>query len=34
MVITATAPGEDGSVVGIAEVAGTVLPADSPDAGG
>jgi fumarylacetoacetase len=27
VVITATAPGEDGSVVGIAEVAGTVLPA-------
>jgi fumarylacetoacetase len=34
VVITATAPGEDGSVVGIAEVAGTILPADSPDAGG
>jgi fumarylacetoacetase len=28
VVITATAPGEDGSVVGIAEVAGTVLPAE------
>ncbi|MGH3876090.1 MAG: fumarylacetoacetase [Actinophytocola sp.] len=28
VVITATAPGEDGSVVGLAEVAGTVLPAD------
>jgi fumarylacetoacetase len=28
VVITATAPGEDGSVVGFAEVAGTVLPAD------
>ncbi len=27
VVITATAPGEDGSVVGIAEVAGAVLPA-------
>jgi fumarylacetoacetase len=27
VVITATAPGEDGSVVGIAEVAGTVRPA-------
>jgi fumarylacetoacetase len=27
VVITAQAPGEDGSVVGIAEVAGTVLPA-------
>jgi fumarylacetoacetase len=27
VVITALAPGEDGSVVGIAEVAGTVLPA-------
>jgi fumarylacetoacetase len=27
IVITATAPGEDGSVVGIAEVAGTVRPA-------
>ena len=27
VVITATAPGEDGSVVGLAEVAGTVLPA-------
>jgi fumarylacetoacetase len=27
VVITATAPGEDGSVVGIAPVAGTVLPA-------
>jgi fumarylacetoacetase len=27
VVITATAPGEDGSVVGIAEVAGTILPA-------
>ena len=27
VVITATAPGEDGSVVGIAEVAGSVLPA-------
>jgi fumarylacetoacetase len=26
--ITATAPGEDGSVVGLAEVAGTVLPAE------
>ncbi|AHH93499.1 fumarylacetoacetase [Kutzneria viridogrisea] len=28
VVITATAPGEDGSVVGFAEVAGTVLAAD------
>ena len=28
VVITATAPGEDGSVVGIAEVTGTVRPAD------
>ncbi|HEV2781794.1 MAG TPA: fumarylacetoacetase [Actinophytocola sp.] len=28
VVITATAPGEDGSVVGLAEVAGTVLPAE------
>jgi fumarylacetoacetase len=28
VVITATAPGEDGSMVGIAEVAGTVLPAE------
>ncbi|MCT2586638.1 fumarylacetoacetase [Actinophytocola gossypii] len=28
VVITATAPGADGSVVGLAEVAGTVLPAD------
>ncbi len=27
VVITATAPGEDGSVVGIAEVTGTILPA-------
>ena len=27
VVITATAPGEDGSVVGLAEVAGTVRPA-------
>ena len=27
VVITATAPGEDGSIVGLAEVAGTVLPA-------
>ena len=27
VVITATAPGEEGSVVGIAEVAGTILPA-------
>lgn len=27
VVITATAPGQDGSVVGLAEVAGTVLPA-------
>jgi len=34
VVITATAPGEEGSVVGIAEVAGTVVPAASPDAGG
>jgi fumarylacetoacetase len=30
VVITATAPGEDGSVVGLAEVAGTVLPAEVP----
>lgn len=29
VVITATAPGEDGSVVGLAEVAGTVLPAEA-----
>ena len=28
VVITATAPGENGSVVGLAEVAGTVLPAE------
>jgi fumarylacetoacetase len=28
VVITATAPGEEGSVVGLSEVAGTVLPAD------
>jgi fumarylacetoacetase len=34
VVITATAPGEEGSVVGIAEVTGTVVPAASPDAGG
>ncbi|MGH3756509.1 fumarylacetoacetase [Actinophytocola sp.] len=34
VVITATAPGEDGSVVGIAEVTGTVLPADFADVGG
>jgi len=27
-VITATAPGADGSVVGLAEVAGTVFPAE------
>jgi fumarylacetoacetase len=34
VVITATAPGEDGSVVGIAEVTGTILPADpAPDGG-
>jgi fumarylacetoacetase len=34
VVITATAPGEDGSVVGIAEVSGTILPADpAPDGG-
>jgi len=34
VVITATAPGEEGSVVGIAEVAGTILPADAQAAGG
>jgi fumarylacetoacetase len=27
VVITATAPGEDGSIVGLAPVEGTVLPA-------
>ncbi len=30
VVITATAPGEDGSVVGLAEVSGTVLPVHGP----
>jgi fumarylacetoacetase len=34
VVITATAPGEEGSVVGVAEVAGTILPADAQAAGG
>ena len=30
VVITATAPGDGGSVVGLAEVAGTVVPAEVP----
>ena len=33
VVITATAPGPDGSRVGLAEVAGVVLPADTPGRG-
>jgi fumarylacetoacetase len=33
VVITASAPGEDGSVVGIAEVVGTIQPADSAEGG-
>ncbi|HEY1572310.1 MAG TPA: fumarylacetoacetate hydrolase family protein [Pseudonocardiaceae bacterium] len=33
VVITATAPGPDGSRIGLAEVAGVVLPADAPGRG-
>jgi fumarylacetoacetase len=33
VVITATAPGPDGSRIGLAEVAGRVLPADAPGRG-
>jgi fumarylacetoacetase len=33
VVITGSAPGPDGSRVGLAEVAGVVLPADTPGRG-
>ncbi|HEX5121271.1 MAG TPA: fumarylacetoacetate hydrolase family protein [Pseudonocardiaceae bacterium] len=33
VVITATAPGPDGSRIGLAEVAGVILPADAPGRG-